>query len=147
MQDGDQHFSLHHSVWILHRLHSLHRAKCPTGTSYRQGAVIVSTPSFQIVDTHYPDLGWSVQAYGALLLLILIPYSLLRQLKYLAPFSLIANILTFFGLIVILQYCFRNLHDVSSLPAFNNFKGLALYFGTAIYAFEGIGVVRVIILS
>ncbi|ELU12760.1 hypothetical protein CAPTEDRAFT_170430 [Capitella teleta] len=94
-----------------------------------------------IVSTHYPEAQWALQSYQALLLIILIPYSLVRQLKYLAMFSLAANFLTFFGLVVILQCCFRNLQPVTSLPVFNTANGLALYFGTAIYAFEGIGVV------
>lgn len=97
--------------------------------------------SFQILQKLNAEPVWILQAYMGLLLVLLIPYSLLRHLKYLAPFSMLANVITFFGLLVILQHCFRNLQSIEDLPAFNTWGGLALYFGTAIYAFEGIGVV------
>ena len=58
-----------------------------------------------------------------------------------APFSLLANVINVIGLIIILQYCVRDLPPVSTFPAFASWSTLPLYFGTAIYAFEGIGVV------
>ncbi len=58
-----------------------------------------------------------------------------------APFSLMANVMNVVGLVIILQYCVRDLPPIGSYPAFNSWSTLPLYFGTAIYAFEGIGVV------
>lgn len=71
----------------------------------------------------------------------LLPFVFIRNLKSLAPLSIVANILTMLGLFIILYYCVQDLPSVWLYPGFNSWTGLALYFGTAIYAFEGIGVV------
>jgi proton-coupled amino acid transporter len=65
-----------------------------------------------------------------------------KSLKYLAPVSMIASVLTIIGLGIIFYYTVQDLPPASSRPAFAAWKHLPLFFGTAIYAFEGIGVVR-----
>lgn len=64
-----------------------------------------------------------------------------KSLKYLAPVSMIASVLTILGLGIIFYYTVQDLPPASSRPAFAPWKQLPLFFGTAIYAFEGIGVV------
>ena len=46
-----------------------------------------------------------LRAWEALLLILLIPYVFVKNLKYLAPFSAFANLLTAVGLVIIVQYC------------------------------------------
>ena len=75
----------------------------------------------------------------------LLPFIFIRNLKSLAPLSIVANILTMTGLLIILWYCVQDIPSVTNYPAFNTWSGLALYFGTAIYAFEGIGVVSLLL--
>lgn len=64
-----------------------------------------------------------------------------RKLKYLTPFSMIANVLIGAGVGITLYYI------VMDLPAFSERKGIAdlhhmpMFFGTVIFALEGIGVV------
>ncbi|XP_072040258.1 proton-coupled amino acid transporter 1-like [Amphiura filiformis] len=81
-------------------------------------------------------------------ILILFPFVMLyvciRDLDDLAPFSTIANILTVIGLVITFEYMFSHLGttvDPKDLPLFGSWKGLFIFFGTAIYSFEGIGVV------
>ncbi len=91
----------------------------------------------------YPH-GWDVmpvRAYQVFIVVVLLPFIFIKNLRALSPFSYIANILTLIGLIIILQWSLQNLHPVSDFQAFNSWTKLALYFGTTIYAFEGIGVV------
>ena len=76
---------------------------------------------------------------------LLVPYAMIRKLKFLAPFSLLANVLTACGLVIIVQWCVRDLKPINELPQFNSWATLPLYFGTAVYAFEGIGVVSTIL--
>ena len=92
-------------------------------------------------------LPWKIQSFEALLLILLIPYNLVRHLKYIAPFSSAANLLMMLGFIVILQYCCQHLQPVPHFPAFGSSTGLALFFGQAIYAFEGIAVVSITLAS
>lgn len=75
--------------------------------------------------------------------MILLNY--IRNLKYLAPFSMIANLFMGVGLAIIFFYIFREPLPPLSRPdisvGFATWRQLPLYFGTAIYAFEGIGMV------
>ncbi len=95
---------------------------------------------FQVVEAK-ASFSMSVRLYELCVFAILIPFVLLRNLRILAPFSALANILTIVGLVITLLHCFQGLQPASSLPAFNSWRTLPLYFGIAIYAFEGIGVV------
>lgn len=80
------------------------------------------------------------------LLLLLVPMILInwvKKLKYLTPASLFASILTCSGLIITFFYMLQGLPDTSTVDSFSSWSQLPLYFGTVIYAFEGIGVVSV----
>lgn len=55
--------------------------------------------------------------------------------------SLFAAILTVSGLGITFFYMLQGLPNTSTVHAFSSWSQLPLYFGTAIYAFEGIGVV------
>ncbi|KAG1674005.1 Proton-coupled amino acid transporter 4 [Nymphon striatum] len=83
----------------------------------------------------------SKEAYLAMILPLVIIYSFVKSLKRLAPASIIATSLQLFGLIVIFQKLFQDLQDFNSRPFIASYKTWPLYFGTAMFAFEGIGVV------
>ena len=65
----------------------------------------------------------------------------IQSLSALAYFSLLANILNFSGLIMVLYSILQEAPDSSKREAFKGANQLPLYFGTTIYAFEGIGLV------
>lgn len=76
--------------------------------------------------------------------MILIPIiltSLITNLKYLAPFSTIANISMGTGIALTYYYAFQDMPSPSERRPFGNISDLPLYFGTAVYAFEGIALV------
>lgn len=94
-----------------------------------------------------PYMGtWPLQSYMALLLVPMILLNYVRNLKFLAPFSMIANIFMAIGLGIVFYYIFRDplppLHRPNFSSGFSSWGQLPLYFGTAIYAFEGIGMVK-----
>ena len=65
--------------------------------------------------------------------------------RYLSPFSIIANIIQSVGLGIIFYYIFNTgLRPSDTLPWFASSDRLPLFFGTAIFAIEGISVVSVI---
>ena len=65
----------------------------------------------------------------------------IRNLKWLAPVSLIGNGLLMFSIGVVFFYVFQKLPPIDTMPAFGSLGGLPLFFGTAIYSFEGITLV------
>ncbi|CAH0402192.1 unnamed protein product [Chilo suppressalis] len=66
---------------------------------------------------------------------------MVRNLKFLTPFSTIANLLMAVGVGVVVYEACQDLPPVSSRDYVGTWKTLPLYFGTAVYAFEGIGLV------
>jgi len=74
--------------------------------------------------------------YQFAIFLMMIPYVSIRHLKMLAPFSMLANVLTIIGLVVTVYYCVIDLPDVSDRPAVASASTLPLYFGIAIFTFE-----------
>ena len=61
-----------------------------------------------------------------------------RNLRFLSPVSVIANVFEFYTLAVVFYYIFRNpLPDFHSRPLFASWSQLPLFFGTAMFTFEG----------
>ncbi|XP_041359402.1 proton-coupled amino acid transporter 4-like [Gigantopelta aegis] len=94
----------------------------------------------QVVESFHPhDL--NIRIYEVIVMFLLIPYTFLKDLRVLAPFSAFANLLCICSLVIIFVYIVQGLPDVSSRPAFSSWSNLPLYFGTAIYTYEGISLV------
>lgn len=66
---------------------------------------------------------------------------LIRNLKYLAPFSMLANLMMVVGLSITLYFGCQDLPHPSERDYIADWSRIPLYFGTTIYAFEGIGLV------
>ena len=87
-------------------------------------------------------LGWTYRDYLLLLIIPTILICSIRQLKYIAPLTILANILQLGGLALLFYYIFSSpLHDVASLPLFVQPSSLPLCFGIMFFAFGGISVV------
>jgi proton-coupled amino acid transporter len=82
-----------------------------------------------------------IRVYIPMLLVVLIPISLIRNLKYLVPFSAVANIFIIVSFIITLYYIFSDNLDTSSGELMANVEQLPLFFATVIFAMEGIGIV------
>ena len=95
----------------------------------------------QVVE-YYAELGWDVRIYMCFLTIPLIFLNWIRNLKLLAPVSLVANVLQMSSIVVVFYYIFRDpLPPVNSRPAFGSWGGLPLFFGTTVFTFEGIALV------
>ncbi|XP_037931520.1 proton-coupled amino acid transporter-like protein CG1139 [Teleopsis dalmanni] len=78
------------------------------------------------------------------MLIILIPLILInwvRNLKYLAPFSTLANFITIISFGIICYYIFREPVTTEGKDPFGTAYGFPLFFGTVLFALEAIGVI------
>lgn len=83
------------------------------------------------------------------MLILLVPLILInyiRNLKLLAPFSTLANVITFVGLTMILVYMFKDLPSLKEREMFGTLRNFSLYFGTTLFALEAVGVVSLMFL-
>nr|XP_033783578.1 proton-coupled amino acid transporter 1-like [Geotrypetes seraphini] len=78
-------------------------------------------------------------------MLIFLPFfillSFIQNLKYLAFFSLIANVAVLISVFLIYKYIVRDIPNPSNLPYVADWRSYTLFFGTAIFACECIGTV------
>ncbi|XP_039287154.1 proton-coupled amino acid transporter-like protein CG1139 isoform X1 [Nilaparvata lugens] len=101
--------------------------------------VFVASNIKSVMDDYIEPM--DVRVYMVILLVPLILINWVRNLKYLAPFSSLANILTVISFAITAFYVFQDLPDLSTRAAVGSFKGMPLFFGTVLFAMEAIGVV------
>ncbi|XP_055958600.1 proton-coupled amino acid transporter 1-like isoform X2 [Patella vulgata] len=102
--------------------------------------VFISTNIKQVINHFYPD-DPTIRIYEVAVATILVVYFFVGNLRTLSLFSTFANLLTVVGLLIIIYHVTQGLPNVDSRPAFTGWNNLPLYFGTALYAYEGINLV------
>lgn len=102
---------------------------------------LIIASSFQHVAQHYLGYDVSIRLCIAVLLLPLILISWIPNLKYLAPVSMIANMLMSCGLGIVFWYLFTDLPSVSERPVVGRLALMPGFFSITIFTVEVIGVV------
>merc|ERR1712071_729979 len=97
--------------------------------------------NLQQVVRDFTDVSWDSRVFMAIASVPLIFLNWIRNLKLLTPVSVISNLLQIFSIVVVFYYVLQDLPAISTRPAFQSWGGLPLFFGTAIYTFEGIALV------
>ncbi|ROL55238.1 Proton-coupled amino acid transporter 4 [Anabarilius grahami] len=100
--------------------------------SSEEGAVSPDTPS---------AAGLDLRLYMVFLLPFIIVLTFIRDLRNMAVLSAIANLCMAISLILIFTYILNDVSDPRRLPYASTWRKFPFFFGTAIFAFEGIGVV------
>ncbi|XP_064099323.1 proton-coupled amino acid transporter-like protein pathetic isoform X2 [Macrobrachium nipponense] len=97
----------------------------------------------QAIDCMTPTgTGISQLGFMAITIIPVLLVCFIPNLKLLAPVSLVASVIQSVSLVLILYYAVRDLPTVSEqVPAFNSWSTIPLYLSTAVYAFEGIGLI------
>lgn len=101
--------------------------------------VFVAANLREVVAHYFFDL--DTRVYLLLLLVPMVLLNLVKSLKFLTPVSLIAAFLTVAGLACTFYFVLQDLPNTHTVKPFASWAQLPLYFGTAVYAFEGIGIV------
>ncbi|GAB6033216.1 hypothetical protein CHUAL_012820 [Chamberlinius hualienensis] len=87
------------------------------------------------------DFDWDYRIYMAILFLPIAIASFVSNLKYLAPLMIAANIFEIAAFGMLFYYLFQEVPSVDSRRQLPSLGDLPLWFGTVIYAFEGIALV------
>lgn len=101
--------------------------------------VFVASNVKDVVDQYFQEM--HVRIYMVIFLLPLVLINYIRNLKYLAPFSSLANIITFVGFAITLYYVFDDLPNISERDPVGKIQHWPLFFGTVLFSLEAIGVV------
>ncbi|XP_058459149.1 proton-coupled amino acid transporter-like protein pathetic [Malaya genurostris] len=87
------------------------------------------------------ELDWDVRIYILFTMIPILAIGQIRQLKFLVPFSALANVFIVITFGITLYYIFKDPLVFHDKPGFTSFSTLPLFFSTVIFAMEGIGVV------
>ncbi|XP_027462403.1 proton-coupled amino acid transporter 3 [Zalophus californianus] len=82
-----------------------------------------------------------IRFYMLTILPFLVLLVFIQNLRMLSIFSTLANITTLGSMALIFEYIIQEIPDPSSLPLMASWKTFLLFFGTAIFTFEGVGTV------
>ncbi|XP_030379956.1 proton-coupled amino acid transporter 4-like [Scaptodrosophila lebanonensis] len=103
--------------------------------------VFITENLYQVLEQNGIDISMSMVMLIALLP-AMIP-SLMTNLKYISPISLLANVALLFGLIATLSISFQEgpMPSISECHLFTSGAQLSLFFGTALFSYEGIALI------
>lgn len=114
-------------------LFSIHRAICEYGLTltYLMGntvyMVLIAT-SFKVVMNYKLNVDWSVRYYIAAVAIPCLLLAQIRKLKYLVPFSIIANVSIVVTFAITLWYMFEGPLEIMKRPLFSSWSQLPLFF-------------------
>ncbi|XP_075972589.1 proton-coupled amino acid transporter-like protein acs [Anticarsia gemmatalis] len=128
-----------YSKHIRHFVDAAMAGVCLGGTSVY--VIFIATSLKDLFDNFAPDHKYSVEVYCGILLLPLVLITQIRHLKFLVPFSVLANfcLVVVFG--VTCHYTFTDLPGLDNIEMIASVDKWPLFLSTAIFAMEGINVV------
>ncbi|CAH2062921.1 unnamed protein product, partial [Iphiclides podalirius] len=103
--------------------------------------ILIADSIKQIFDRYVTTVELSVEYYCLILLVPLCIMCQIRYLKWLAPFSLLANILLVATFAICLYYIFKDEITFSDKKIIGNASRFPVFLSTVIFAMEGMGVV------
>jgi len=103
---------------------------------------VIIASNFEQLFIHHMGYALDFRYFIAILLIPLILLSYVPNLKYLAPVSMVANLLMATGLGITFYYTLCDVPSISDRPAVGSFETFPTFFCLTVFAMEAIGVVR-----
>ncbi|CAH0717462.1 unnamed protein product, partial [Brenthis ino] len=103
--------------------------------------VFIGSSVKEVIEVYYPEYNFPIQIYCCMTFVPLVLICQVRNLKYLVPFSMIANIFIVIVFGVTMYYMFMDLPPMSEREMVASVSQWPLFLSTVIFAMEGIGVV------
>lgn len=112
---------------------------CVTQVGFCTAYVVFIGQNLHVIVPQLTTIEWTLCIAPLLILL-----SWIRQLKYLAPFSMLANVCLLYGVLVVVVRSSQHLVETHEQPDVVpiNISTFLVFLGIAIFAFEGVGLVR-----
>ncbi|XP_067008887.2 proton-coupled amino acid transporter-like protein CG1139 [Anabrus simplex] len=113
-------------------------------TLYSTGAVyivFIAQSVKQVGDFHFEEMKIDVRIYMLIFAIPLCLMCLIRNLKYLVPFSMLSNAFILISFAITLSYIFKDLPALSERRNLADPGQIPLFLSTVTFALEGIGVV------
>ncbi|XP_026816116.1 LOW QUALITY PROTEIN: proton-coupled amino acid transporter-like protein pathetic [Rhopalosiphum maidis] len=102
---------------------------------------VIIASNFDQLFTYHMGYELNLRSFIAMLLIPLILLSYVPNLKYLAPVSMVANLLMATGLGITFYYTLCDVPNISERPAMGSFETFPTFFCLTVFAMEAIGVV------
>ncbi|CAI6359593.1 unnamed protein product [Macrosiphum euphorbiae] len=102
---------------------------------------VIIASNFEQLFTHHMGYELNLRYFILILLIPLILLSYVPNLKYLAPVSMVANLLMATGLGITFYYTLCEVPNISKRPAMGTLETFPTYFCLTVFAMEAIGVV------
>ncbi|CAH0560285.1 unnamed protein product [Brassicogethes aeneus] len=102
--------------------------------------VFISTSIKQLMDYLYPELiEYSDRWYMVIIMVLLIIFCQVRELKHMVPFSFTANAMMVIAFGITLYYIFLRIDNVDfkEIKMVGNLTGMPVFFSTVMFAMEG----------
>ncbi|XP_059475417.1 proton-coupled amino acid transporter-like protein pathetic [Neocloeon triangulifer] len=102
--------------------------------------VFVASNIAQVIN-FYTDSNIDIKLYILMVAVVATALAMIRDLRVLAPFSLLSNILVMASVVIVFIYIFDDLPSINEREAFMPAARLPIFFSIIVYSLEGINVV------
>lgn len=103
--------------------------------------VLIIAGNVEQMVRHYAHVTFDIRIYLLMIMVPIILISFVPNYKYLAPISMVANILCASGLCITLYYLVRDLGPINNVDMVRDISGMPSFLAITIFAIEVIGII------
>lgn len=103
--------------------------------------ILLAAATVKQVFENHTDYEFNIRWYILFITIPLLPVGTIRRMKYIAPFSAIANLFLLIGVVLVLYFTTQDMPPIESRPFIADYTKIPLFFCTVLFSMEGIGVI------